>query len=155
VTHDHEALQLAIASLDFELTPAERTRMEAGLAACPECAALAAGHVQVQGLLQQLPVHDASPHVRQRVMRATQVGQGGQWPIEGDVEQMPQVVLVIGGFRRKTHGGAVGAQRRAVVPEKTVGDTEDTPCPRVYLISQGVLCEPCREPRVLLEQHRR
>ena len=73
MTHDHEALQLAIASLDFELTPAERTRMEAGLAACPECAALAAGHVQVQGLLQQLPVHDASPHVRQRVMRASLV----------------------------------------------------------------------------------
>ena len=30
MTHDHEAIQLAVASLDFELTPAERTRMEAG-----------------------------------------------------------------------------------------------------------------------------
>jgi hypothetical protein len=82
VSHDHEALQLAIASLDFELTPAERTRMEAGLAACPECAALAASHVRVQGLLQQLPVHDASPHVRQRVMRASLVPpRTRQWPV--------------------------------------------------------------------------
>ena len=49
MTHDHEAVQLAVASLDFELTPAEQTRMEAGLAACPECAAIAASHLHVQG----------------------------------------------------------------------------------------------------------
>lgn len=73
MSHDHEAVQLAVASLDFELTAAERTRMEAGLASCPECAAIAASHLQFQGLLQQLPVHDASPIVRQRVMRASLV----------------------------------------------------------------------------------
>ena len=73
MTHDHEAVQLAVASLDFELTPLERTRMEAGLVACAECAAIAASHVQIQGMLQQLPVHDASAIVRQRVMRAALV----------------------------------------------------------------------------------
>ena len=82
MTHDHEAIQLAVASLDFELTPAERTRMEAGLAACPECAAIAASHTGLQGLLQQLPVHDASPIVRQRVMRAALVPpRRSQWQV--------------------------------------------------------------------------
>jgi hypothetical protein len=73
MTHEHEALELAVASLDFELTPAERTRMEAGLAACPECAALAASHIGLQNLLTQIPVHEASPIVRQRVLRAALV----------------------------------------------------------------------------------
>ena len=82
MTHDHEAAQLAVASLDFELTPAERSRMEAGLAACPECAAIAASHVGMQGLLRQLPVHDASPVVRQRVMRAALVPpRRAQWQV--------------------------------------------------------------------------
>lgn len=82
MTHQHEALELAVASLDFELTAAERTRMEAGLAACPECAALAAGHVGLHGMLAQLPVHDASPIVRQRVLRASLVPpRRSQWQV--------------------------------------------------------------------------
>jgi hypothetical protein len=34
MSHDHEAVRLAVASLDFELSPDERRRMETGLAAC-------------------------------------------------------------------------------------------------------------------------
>ena len=82
MSHDHEAVQLAIASLDFELTPAERTRMEAGLAACDECASIAAGHAELARLLERLPVHDASPLVRQRVLRAALVPPRSRpWPI--------------------------------------------------------------------------
>ena len=73
MSHDHEAVQLAVASLDFELTPDEQRRMEAGLAACPECAAIAASHLDIERLLERLPVHDASPIVRQRVLRASLV----------------------------------------------------------------------------------
>jgi hypothetical protein len=82
MTHDHEAVELAIASLDFELTLDERTRMEAGLAACAECQAIAASHLDVQRRLERLPVHDASPLVRQRVLRASLVPpRTRQWQI--------------------------------------------------------------------------
>ena len=83
MSHDHEAVQLAVASLDFELSPDERRRMEAGLAACAECAEIAAGHTDLARLLGRLPVHDASPHVRQRVMRAALVPprETNRWPV--------------------------------------------------------------------------
>jgi hypothetical protein len=73
MTHDHEAVQLAIASIDFELTPSELTRMEAGLAACPECATAAASHLEVARLFERLPLHEAAPIVRQRVLRSALV----------------------------------------------------------------------------------
>jgi anti-sigma factor RsiW len=82
MTHEHEALELAVASLDFELTPSERARMEAGLAACPECAAIAASHGELARRLHLLPVQDASPRVRQRVMRAALVPpRDRRWPV--------------------------------------------------------------------------
>jgi anti-sigma factor RsiW len=82
MSHEHEAVQLAIASLDFELTPAERTRMETGIAACPECAAIAAGHIDLARMLERLPVHEASPIVRQRVLRAALVPPRARpWPV--------------------------------------------------------------------------
>jgi hypothetical protein len=82
MSHEHEAVYLAVASLDFELSPDERRRMEIGLAECPECAEIAASHVDLARLLDRLPVHDASPQVRQRVMRAALVPpQQRQWPI--------------------------------------------------------------------------
>ena len=82
MSHEHEAVQLAVASLDFELTPAERARMEAGLAECEECASIAASHAELAVLLQRLPVHDASPMVRQRVLRAALVPPRARpWPI--------------------------------------------------------------------------
>ena len=81
--HEHEAVQLAVASLDFELSPDERRRMEAGLAECPECAEIAASHGDLARLLDRLPVHDASPQVRQRVLRAALVPprEGNRWPV--------------------------------------------------------------------------
>src|SRR5688500_20337597 len=83
MSHEHEAVHLAVASLDFELTPDERRRMETGLASCAECAEIAAGHTDLARLLDRLPVHDASPHVRQRVMRAALVPprERNQWPV--------------------------------------------------------------------------
>ena len=82
MSHEHEAVYLAVASLDFELSPDERRRMEAGLAECPECAEIAASHGDVARLLDRLPVHDASPHVRQRIMRAALVPQRqNRWPV--------------------------------------------------------------------------
>ena len=83
MTHEHEAVYLAVASLDFELSPDERRRMEAGLAECPECAEIAAGHGDLARLLDRLPVHDASPQVRQRIMRAALVPPRDQnrWPV--------------------------------------------------------------------------
>lgn len=73
MSHDHEALHLAVASLDFELSPDERSRMEIGLATCPECVEIVASHRDLARLLDRLPVHDASPQVRQRIMRAALV----------------------------------------------------------------------------------
>src|SRR5918994_5878401 len=82
MSHDHEAVHLAVASLDFELSTGERRRLEAGLAECPECAAIAASHGELARLLDRLPVHDASPHVRQRVMRAALVPpRQNRWPV--------------------------------------------------------------------------
>jgi hypothetical protein len=82
MSHDHEAIYLAVASLDFELSPDERRRMEAGLSECPECAEIAASHRELARLLGRLPVHDASPQVRQRIMRAALVPpHDRRWPL--------------------------------------------------------------------------
>lgn len=83
MSHEHEAVYLAVASLDFELTPDERRRMAAGLAECPECAEIASSHGDLARLLDRLPVHDASPQVRQRIMRAALVPprERNRWPV--------------------------------------------------------------------------
>jgi hypothetical protein len=82
MTHDHEALRLAIASLDFELTPDERLRMQTGLIECTECAEALASHHELARLLGRLPVLDASPYVRERVLRAALVPpREARWPI--------------------------------------------------------------------------
>ena len=73
MSHDHDALQLAVASLDFELTPQEQARMQAGLLECEECAAVAASHADLQRVLGGLPLRDASPDVRQDVLRSALV----------------------------------------------------------------------------------
>jgi hypothetical protein len=82
MSHEHEAVYLAVASLDFELSADERRRMEVGLAECRECAEIAAGHTDLARLLDRLPVHDASPRVRQRIMRAALVPpRQNRWPV--------------------------------------------------------------------------
>ncbi len=82
MSHDHEAVQLAIAALDFDLAPDERARLDDGLLACSECADIAAGHADLARLLQRLPVRDASPYVRERVLRSALVPpHPRQWPV--------------------------------------------------------------------------
>ena len=82
MSHDHDALRLAVASLDFELTPQEQARMEAGLLACDACAEAAASHRELQLLIGRLPVHDASPDVRQRLLRSALVPpRDRQWQV--------------------------------------------------------------------------
>lgn len=115
MTHDHEAVQLAIASIDFELTPSERTRMEAGLAACPECATTAASHLEVARLVERLPLHDASPIVRQRVLRSALVQpRTRQW----------QVLLVAAALFGLLLAGAVAAGAFRTDPLELITDVQ-------------------------------
>ena len=84
MSHDHEALRLAVASLDFELSPSERAAAcTTGLLDCADCAEIAAGHSRPRaGLLQRLPVRDASPDVRERVLRGALIApHTRQWPV--------------------------------------------------------------------------
>lgn len=105
MSHDHEAVQLAVASLDFELTPDEQVRMDAGLAACEECRAVAASHRDIQRLLERLPVHDASPIVRQRVLRRSLVpARTTQW-------QALLVAAALFGLLLAAGAAAIGAFR--------------------------------------------
>jgi hypothetical protein len=67
--HEHE-LELAAAALDFELTPAQRARLDRAIAECSVCAGAAAAYRRQATLLQALPVVDASPVVRMNVERA-------------------------------------------------------------------------------------
>lgn len=82
MSHDHEALHLAVASFDFELGPEERSRMQAGLLECAECAEALASHHELERLLGRLPTLDASPDVRERVLRAALVPpRERHWPV--------------------------------------------------------------------------
>jgi hypothetical protein len=67
--HEHE-LELAAAAIDFELTPAERRRLDAAIADCSVCARAAASYRRDATMLTSLPVVDASPTVRRQVERA-------------------------------------------------------------------------------------
>jgi hypothetical protein len=105
MSHDHEAVRLVVASLDFELTAEERGRMERGLAACGECSDIAASHAELQRLLGGLPVHEASPIVRQRVLRASLVPpRSGQW-------QVLIVAAALFGLLLAAGAAAIGASR--------------------------------------------
>jgi hypothetical protein len=75
VIHDHAELELAAAAIDFELTPAERARLEKAIAECSVCARGAASYRRQANLLQSLPVVDASLAVRRNVERAVGVRQ--------------------------------------------------------------------------------
>jgi anti-sigma factor RsiW len=105
MSHDHEAVRLVVASLDFELTPNERARMEKGLASCGECAGIAASHAEVQRLLGRLPVYEASQIVRQRVMRASLAPpRSRQW-------QVLLVAAALFGLLLAAGAAAIGAAR--------------------------------------------
>lgn len=130
MSHDHEAVDLAVAALDFELTPDERHRMAAGLSECPECAQIAASHGDLARLLDMLPVHDASPHVRQRVMRAALV----------PPRQRPWTLLLVAaallGLSAAAAAAAVGAFREPLSLDAVV------PVPSASLPALGDLASP-------------
>jgi hypothetical protein len=67
--HEHE-LELAAAAIDFELTPAERRRLDAAIADCSICSRAAASYRRDATMMAALPVVDASPTVRRQVERA-------------------------------------------------------------------------------------
>jgi hypothetical protein len=70
VIHDHEALLLASAALDFELEPAAAAELQLALAECPVCAERAAAYKEQNRLLARLPVIDVSESTRRRVTAA-------------------------------------------------------------------------------------
>ena len=55
MSHDHEAVQVAMASLDSKLTPDEQRRSRQASRPRAECAAIAASHREIQRLLERLP----------------------------------------------------------------------------------------------------
>ena len=78
---------------------------ESGLAACAECQAIATSHLEIQRLLERLPVHDASPIVRQRVLRASLVPpRNRQW-------QLLLVAAALFGLLLAAGAAAIGAFR--------------------------------------------
>ena len=138
MSHDHEAVQLAVASLDFELTPDERRRMEAGFAACAECAAIAASHREVQRLLERLPTHDASPIVRQRALRAALVPpRTRQW-------QVLLVAAALFGLLLAAGAAAIGAFR--VDPLDPVTDVAPASPPALGEAVTATPSSPVSEP---------
>jgi anti-sigma factor RsiW len=146
MSHDHEAVRLAVASLDFELSPDERRRMETGLEACEECAAIAASHVGFQSLLARLPVHDASPLVRQRVLRASLVTPRSRpWPVLLVAAALIGLLLAggaaaIGAFRTDPLDPAVDLTRASP-------PASDRPSPPA---EASAIVDPTPEERILL-----
>lgn len=147
MSHEHEAVHLAVASLDFELSPDERRRMEAGLAECPECAEIAASHGDLARLLDRLPVHDASPQVRQRIMRAALVPPRDQrrWPVLLAAAALLGLTIAAaaaaGAFRERSPLDADVVQPSASLP--ALGDLESPlPSGSAEPRSSGVVSGP-------------
>jgi hypothetical protein len=70
VIHEHEALPLASATLDFDLSPEALAELRSALADCPVCAERAANYREQQRLITRLPVIDVSEATRRRVTAA-------------------------------------------------------------------------------------
>ncbi len=72
--HEHEALELASAALDFPLSPAEQRELDAALAECEICTERAAAYRDQRRLMAQLPAYEVSEATRHRVARAAAAG---------------------------------------------------------------------------------
>ena len=83
--HDHEALELASAALDFELNPTESRALADALADCPVCAERAAAYREQRLLLAELPRLDVSAETRRRVTAAA---------LSGRTEARPPILLL-------------------------------------------------------------
>ncbi|HET9521511.1 MAG TPA: hypothetical protein VFO73_10730 [Candidatus Limnocylindrales bacterium] len=83
--HEHDALPLASAALDFELTADAAAELKAALAECPVCAERAAAYREQRRLIARLPIVDVSERTRQRVTAAA---------VRGRTDSRPMVLLL-------------------------------------------------------------
>jgi hypothetical protein len=74
VIHEHEALELASASLDFPLSPEEQRELDAALADCEICAERAAAYRSQQRLMTQIPAFEVSELTQRRIRKAAVAG---------------------------------------------------------------------------------
>jgi hypothetical protein len=74
VIHEHDALLLASASLDFDLPPDALEDLRAALADCPVCAERAASYREQSRLIARLPAIDVSPATARRITAAAMSG---------------------------------------------------------------------------------
>ena len=72
--HEHEALELASAAIDFNLTQSETQRLSEAVADCPICAERAMVYRRHMRLLTELPLLEAPDSTRRRVMQAAVTG---------------------------------------------------------------------------------
>ena len=78
--HEHEALEVASAALDFPLSPAAARELELALRDCPICAERAAGYRDQQRLMKQLPAFEVSDATRRRIVKAAVTGRADSRP---------------------------------------------------------------------------
>jgi hypothetical protein len=64
--HEHEALELASAAIDFGQTPEVERELTLTYRDCPVCAERAASYHEQIRMMRRLPVRDASEATRQR-----------------------------------------------------------------------------------------
>jgi len=74
VIHEHDALALASAAIDFDLSQAETQELSAAVADCPICAERAGVYRRHMRLLAEMPVLEAPEATRRRVMQAAMTG---------------------------------------------------------------------------------
>lgn len=72
--HDHEALRLASAALDFDLSAEEQAELEFALRECGICRQRAAAYRKHVDVLAALPLREASVRTRHRVANAAATG---------------------------------------------------------------------------------
>ena len=75
--HEHEALELASAAIDFGLGPEVERELTLTYRDCPVCAERAASYHEQIRMMRRLPVLDASEATRQRVTAAALGGRAG------------------------------------------------------------------------------
>ncbi len=78
--HEHEALELASASLDFPLSPDEQQELDAALADCEICAERAAAYRSQQRLMTQIPAFEVSELTQRRISKAAVAGRADSRP---------------------------------------------------------------------------
>ncbi len=78
--HEHEALELASASLDFPLSPEEQQELDAALADCEICAERAAAYREQRRLMTQIPAFEVSELTQRRIQKAAIAGRADSRP---------------------------------------------------------------------------